>query len=281
MKNKKILKLSIVGRTNAGKSTLINTLIGETISIQNKKINTTKDLIIGIKNYDNLQLIFYDTPGSNFLKSIHIDQKHLKINLWQGIDHSDLIIYLVDSKNIRINYLISQLKKLSELNKKIIITFNKIDLISQKNLLPIIDKIKKELNIDSYFAVSAKFDRGINDLLKYISKFANNSNWIFNNDEISNKDDVYITNECTRNALLTFLHKEIPYNITIVNKTYKYLKNGDLKIKQLLKINELRYKKIILGKNGEKIKLIREFSQKEISKILKIKTHLYIEIMKA
>ena len=256
MKNKKILKLSIVGRTNAGKSTLINTLIGETISIQNKKINTTKDLIIGIKNYDNLQLIFYDTPGSNFLKSIHIDQKHLKINLWQGIDHSDLIIYLVDSKNIRINYLISQLKKLSELNKKIIITFNKIDLISQKNLLPIIDKIKKELNIDSYFAVSAKFDRGINDLLKYISKFANNSNWIFNNDEISNKDDVYITNECTRNALLTFLHKEIPYNITIVNKTYKYLKNGDLKIKQLLKINELRYKKIILGKNGEKINLI-------------------------
>ena len=100
----------------------------------------------------------------------------------------------------------------------------------------------------------------------------------FLTNQISNKDDVFITNECTRNAVLTYLHKELPYNINIVNQYYKHLKNGDLKIKQKLIINNLRYRKIILGKEGEKIKKIRELSQNQISKILDCKTHLYLEV---
>ena len=275
--HQKLLKISLVGKTNAGKSTLLNKIIGETVSIINKKINTTQELIKGIINISNIQIIFYDTPGLNILK--HKDKLHKKIrvNLWQAIEESDIILYILDSKKIHFNELEEHL---NQLNKKIVFVFNKIDLIEKDKLLPIIKKLDKNFKIKSFFNISAKYNLGINNLLDYLKKFSKESKWLFLEDQISNKDDIFITNECTRNAILTYLHQELPYNINIINQYYKYLKNGDLKIKQKLIINNLRYRKIILGKKGEKIKMIREFSQKQISKILNCKTHLYLEVIR-
>ena len=275
----KILKIAIVGRTNAGKSTLINSIVGEKISIQNKKINTTQDLIIGIRNIKKTQLLFYDTPGSNFLKSLNIQSKKLKTNLWNGIDESDLVLYLLDSKVFNLKFLFDQLDKLLEINKKIIIIFNKVDLIASKKLLPIISQVDKKYQIESFFMISAKKNIGIDDLLIYLQKFSYLSKWIYNEDEISNKDDNFIISELLRETILTYLHKEIPYNIDIKTTKYKVLKNQDIKIKQKILINEKRYKKIILGKKGEMIKNIREDCQKKMSIILKSKVHLYLEII--
>ena len=275
----KILKTAIVGKTNAGKSTLINNIIGEKISIQNKKINTTQDLIIGIKNIDKTQILFYDTPGSNFLKSLNIQSKNLKKNLWSGIEDSDIVLYLVDSKTINLSFLFDQLEKIKEVKKKVILVFNKIDLIESKNLLPIIKKINDKYQIESFFNISAKNSIGVLDLLNYLLNFAYVSSWIYHEDEITNKDDKFILNELLRETLLTYLHKEIPYNLIINTSTYKVLKNNHIKIKQKIIINEKRYKKIILGKKGEMIKAIREDSQKKMSTILKAKVHLYLEII--
>ena len=91
----KLIKVALIGKTNAGKSTFINSLVGEKISIINKKINTTQESILGIKNLLNTQIIFYDTPGSNFLKTTNLSQKKLKTNLWQSIDSVDFLIYMV------------------------------------------------------------------------------------------------------------------------------------------------------------------------------------------
>ena len=276
---KKLLKICIVGKTNAGKSTLLNSLVGETVSISNKKINTTEDLIIGLVNLKNNQLIFYDTPGINNLKKNTNFKMNFKRNLWQGLNKSDLIIYLIDIKNYYKDEIKNHILKLNETKKDIIIIFNKNDLIDKKTILPKIKELDCELKVDSYFSISAKKKLGIDNLKTYLIKKTYFSEWIFNNNEITNKDDIFISNECTRSMILSLLNKEVPYNIEIINKTFKYLRNSELKIKQEIKISNNRYKKIILGKKGEKIKEIRTKSQKFISKILKTKVHLYINLV--
>tara|TARA_A100001011_G_C14310397_1_gene845265 strand:- start:516 stop:1373 length:858 start_codon:yes stop_codon:yes gene_type:complete len=276
---KKLLKISLIGKTNAGKSTLINNFVGETISITNKKINTTEDLIEGVINIENTQLIFYDTPGFNLIKDTNKKNYKLKKNLWEGINNSDLILYIIDSTKFKFEETLIYCKKLSELNKDIIIIFNKNDLIDKKKILPNIQIIDKEFKITSFFSISAKYKLGIDYLKKYLLKKSYQSEWFYKNDAVTNKDDLFITNECTRNSILTVLHKEIPYNIKINNKEFKKLKNGDLKIKQEIQINNSRYKKIILGKKGSKIKEIRVRSQSHMSKILKNKVHLYINVI--
>ena len=276
---KKLLKICIVGKTNAGKSTLLNSLVGETVSISNKKINTTEDLIIGLVNLKNNQLIFYDTPGINNLKKNTNFKMNFKRNLWQGLNKSDLIIYLIDIKNYYKDEIKNHILKLNETKKDIIIIFNKNDLIDKKTILPKIKELDCELKVDSYFSISAKKKLGIDNLKTYLIKKTYFSEWIFNNNEITNKDDIFISNECTRSMMLSLLNKEVPYNIEISNKTFKYLRKNELKIKQEIKISNNRYKKIILGKKGEKIKEIRTKSQKFISKILKTKVHLYINLV--
>ena len=276
---KKLLKICIVGKTNAGKSTLLNSVVGETVSISNKKINTTEDLIIGLVNFKNNQLIFYDTPGINNLKKNTNFKMNFKRNLWQGLNESDLIIYLIDSKNYNKDEIINHILKLKEIKKEIIIIFNKNDLINKRNILPKIKELDSELMIDSFFSISARKKLGIENLKTYLIKKTYFSEWIFKNNEITNKDDIFMSNECTRSMMLSLLNKEIPYNIEISNITFKYLRKNELKIKQEIRISNNRYKKIILGKNGEKIKEIRTKSQKFISKILKTKVHLYINLV--
>ena len=278
MKTKK-LRISLVGRTNAGKSTLINRIVGEKISIQNKKINTTQDTIIGIRNIKESQLLFYDTPGSNFLKNLDSQSKKLKKNLWNGIDESDLILYLIDASSINTKFLFEQLEKINETKKKIIVAFNKTDLILNKKLLPIITKISNQFKVESFFTISAKKNIGIDDILKFLKKYTYPSKWEYLNDEITNKDDKFFLSELLRETLLTYLHKEIPYNISIRTTNFKELSKSDIKIKQKILINEKRYKKIILGKKGSMIKKIREECQKKIKNVFKKNIHLYIELI--
>ena len=133
--------------------------------------------------------------------------------------------------------------------------------------------------IDEFFHISAKYNRGLDLIKKYLVTKSKNSKWKHEFNEISNKSDIFISNECTRNALLKYLHKEIPYNIAVKSKLFKIINKKNIKIKQLIEINNLRYKSIILGKKGQTIKRIRESSQKEIEEIFHSKIHLYLEVI--
>jgi len=152
-------------------------------------------------------------------------------------------------------------------------------LISKKKLLPIISEINNKCKIESFFTLSAKKNIGIEELLTELIKYAYSSKWIYSEDEVTNKDDKFILSELLRETILTYLHKEIPYNINIVTSHYKILKHSEVKIKQKIYISEKRYKKIILGKNGTMIKKIRENCQKKIKKIFRKKIHLYLELI--
>ena len=275
---KKLIKVALVGKTNAGKSTLVNSFVGEKISIINKKINTTQDLILGILNIDTTQIIFYDTPGSNFLKTSNLLQKKNKTHIWSAIDQVNLILYIIDSSKYNYQNIESDINKISEVNKSIILVFNKIDLIENEKILFYINELKKINYIESFFNISAKYNKGITNLSNYLTTKSITQEWLYKNDEITNKDDIFITNECTRNAILEFLHQEIPYNIKVRSLVFKYLKNHDLKIKQSIELQNDRYKPIILGKKGSTIKRIRESSQNAIHKILNCKVHLYLQV---
>lgn len=275
---KKLIKVALVGKTNAGKSTLVNSFVGEKISIINKKINTTQDLILGILNIDTTQIIFYDTPGSNFLKTSNLLQKKIKTHIWSAIDQVNLILYIIDSSKYNYQNIESDINKISEVNKSIILVFNKIDLIENEKILFYINELKKINFIESFFNISAKYNKGITNLSNYLRTKSITQEWLYKNDEITNKDDIFITNECTRNAILEFLHQEIPYNIKVRSLVFKYLKNHDLKIKQSIELQNERYKPIILGKKGNTIKRIRENSQNAIHKILNCKVHLYLQV---
>ena len=274
----KLIKVALIGKTNAGKSTLLNTIVGEEISIINKKINTTQEFITGIKNLDNVQIIFFDTPGSNFLKTNSLLQKKLKTNIWQAIDSSDLLIYLIDVLKYNFKEIEKDILKLSEVSKPILFIFNKIDLIESKKVLFFINELKNNNNIKEFFLISAKKNHGISFFLDYLSSKSFEKDWIYKENEITDKDDIFISNECTRNAILEYLHQEIPYNVKIINNAYKQLNDNELKIKQSILLYNKRYKPIILGKRGINIKRIREKSQSDIKNILNCKVHLYLQV---
>ena len=279
MKNKTI-KIAIIGRTNAGKSTFINSLIGEKISIENKKINTTRELTAGIINISNTQIIFYDTPGFIFSKkNINVfDNLNNKGEFLDIIPNVNFVLFLIDVNKFNFNDISKDLQILKKFNENLIVVFNKIDKVKKELILSYIDKLNSLKVIKDFFNISAKYNKGITQFKKYLINKAKIGNWVYSPNVITDKGDIFISNECTRNAILKYLHKEIPYNINIKNKLFKILNNKNIKIKQLIEIKNSRYKSIILGKNGENIKRIRESSQKSIENILNSKIHLYLEI---
>ena len=276
----KLIKIALIGNTNAGKSTLINSMVSKTVSIINKKINTTQNTIKGIVNSNDTQIILYDTPGSNFLKSSVASQKRFKIDIWTAIEEVDCILYIIDVSKYNYKTICSDINKIYEVRKSIIVIFNKIDLIDNKFILPYIQSLSNLNLIETFFNISAKYRKGLDELSIYIKSKAQHNKWIFDKGEISNKDNIFMANECTRNAILKYLHQEIPYNIVVRNLLFKSLNKKEIKIKQSIDLINMRYKPIILGKNGKTIKKIRESSQKEITNILQSKIHLYLQVNK-
>ena len=167
-------------------------------------------------------------------------QKLQYTNILETIENCDLIFFFIDIFNYNLKTNLYYLKLLKKNNKPIIVIFNKIDLIQKELILSYIDQLNSSKLVDDFFNISAKYDKNFNFIFKYLIKRSNVGLWENNNDEITNKSDEFISAECTRNAILKYLHKEIPYNISVKNKQFKFLKNKNIKIKQFIEIETLR-----------------------------------------
>lgn len=269
-------RIIIIGSTNVGKSTLINQIIGKKISITSHKINTTQKNIVGIYTNKNIQYEIIDSPG--FLNICKKTIKKIANNIYRLIDSINLIIFLVS------NFKWSEseakvLKFLQKNNYEYVFAINKIDLIKKKSLLlPYINNLKKNSNNKNIFLISAKKGIYIENLLNFIKKKIPVENHRYKNKEISKNNKKFFISEIIRGELINILNKEIPYNISV--NIYKILTVNKYEdtIYGFIIITKKKYKKIIIGCQGQKIKLCGIRSRIKLEKYFNKKIHLKLWI---
>ncbi|QJC30364.1 GTPase Era [Enterobacteriaceae endosymbiont of Neohaemonia nigricornis] len=258
-------RVFIIGRSNVGKSTLLNALIGEKISIISHKINTTNHNILGIYNNKNYQIEYIDTPGNIY------DRKHIVQLLKQQL--FDFILFILDRKHwSSIEDNIMNIINVTHIPTIIII--NKIDLILNKNiLLSHISILQKKISFIALFMVSAKNNLYTKHINLFICKQLPLKKHLYPATYLTNQTPELIIIDIIREKLLLYLHKEIPYLIDIKLNNVNYINNlpNFKTVEGMLFIKKKQHKKIIIGKNGKKIKLITYHTQKNICSFFKRK----------
>ena len=274
---KKLLKALIVGKPNVGKSTLLNSLVGEKVSIVSRKAQTTQRNTTGVITKDNSQLIFFDTPGLNKIeKNIRIYETFKTV-----AENVDVLIYMVDNtkKSQSIddqfrNWLNNNENKF----KKKILIINKIDCIEKVNLFEITKKINGVVNFDETFFISLSKKSGMERFLNWVEKQAYSNEWLFQQTYKSNISKKNFLSELTREKVFEYIHEEIPYNLEIKTDYIEPSSNKSLKVYQTVWLNKKSYKPIILGKEGKSIKMISVQARLDMQKFLKSKVHLFIRL---
>ena len=274
---KKLLKALIVGKPNVGKSTLLNSLVGEKVSIVSRKAQTTQRNTTGVITKDNSQLIFFDTPGLNKIeKNIRISETFKTV-----AENVDVLIYMVDntkkSQSIDDQFRNWLNNNENKFRKKILI-INKIDCIEKVNLFEITKKINSVINFDETFFISLSKKSGMERFLNWVEKQAYSNEWLFQQTYKSNISKKKFLSELTREKVFEYIHEEIPYNLEIKTDYIEPSSNKSLKVYQTIWLNKKSYKPIILGKEGKSIKMISVQARLDMQKFLKSKVHLFIRL---
>lgn len=269
--------VSIVGEPNAGKSTLLNNLVGLDISIVTHKAQTTRKNVKGVIVHDNYQIIFVDTPGvfrpSNKLDNIFVNQ------VWKGINDSDIISLIVDGNKGLTENLKTLLKKFKNINnKRKILLINKIDISENKKILDISRTLNDAFEFDKTFMISAKKKYGLNDFKFWIMSNLSKGPWLFPSDQVSDISNKKILTEITRKKIFELVHEELPYQIFVKHEKWSEFKNGTVKVEQLIIVANKRHKAVLLGKGGRNIKLISMSSRKDIKDFLGKEVHLFLRV---
>ncbi|WP_341752815.1 MULTISPECIES: GTPase Era [unclassified Candidatus Tisiphia] len=269
----KTISLSIIGKPNAGKSSLLNKLIGQKISIVTPKVQTTRSIITGIVTIKDTQLIILDTPGI-FEPKKQLEKAMVRCS-WSSLHGVDLVLLIIDSTKPMNQFTLQILKKLQTLKINLIFLLNKIDIPSEY-----LEEIENTLNsqfIDSYILkLSVLSGKNVNKLLNYIQSQAKESPWLYEEDDVTNLPMRFLAAEITREQLFLNLHQELPYNLTVQTEMWQENNDKSIKIHQVIVVSRDSYKTIILGKNGCKIKEIGSKARIEMQISFDCKIHLFL-----
>ncbi|MDZ5762340.1 GTPase Era [Candidatus Cyrtobacter comes] len=274
---KSLITVSLVGLPNAGKSTLINKIVGQKISIISPKSQTTRFNIIGIKNVDKCQIIFTDTPG--FKNSKNALEKQMKNFALEAIESSDITCVVIDSCRL-CKYGLDKSHLPNGIQGSIFL-LNKIDKIRDKRvLLPHMKNIGDIYNPLDIFLLSATKSTGIDSFTARLCELSNNNPWMFENDEVTDISQKELAQEITREKLLYRIQDEIPYSVQITTERWEE-QGDDLYINQTIFVNKNSHKAIVIGSGAANIKKIGQDSRAEISKLLdkKVRLFLYVKVL--
>ena len=272
--NRKFATIVLVGEPNSGKSTLLNTLIGEKLSIVTHKVQTTRKTITGIVIRDNCQIVIYDTPGI-FNDPATLLEKKIVGNARHTISENDKIYIVIDSSAINLEHILKLIQIVNKPN--ISLLFNKIDIADAEKLKNLEQELKDK--VSHIFRISALTNEGINELLEFICGDAEESPWLYPEDEITTIPERELAADITREKLFLKLHQELPYSLTVETELWKdQILKGErsVTIHQIIYTKRESHKKIIIGKNGLTIKNIGIRSRTELERTLGCKVNLLL-----
>ena len=270
--------VALIGEPNAGKSTLLNRMVGDKVSIVTHKVQTTRARIRGVAIEGDSQIVFVDTPGL-FRPRRRLDRAMVAA-AWSGAADADVVVVMVEAHRGVTEGVAAMLDGLSERvqGARIALAINKIDRVERSVLLGLAEELNGRFDFVETFMISAEKGYGVDDLKRWLAGEMPESPWLYPEDQIADLPMRMIAAEMTREKLTLRLHQELPYQLTVETEGWEERKDGTVRIDQVVYVARDGHKGIVLGKKGETIKAVSQASRAEMSEFLGRKVHLFLQV---
>ena len=272
---------AVIGAPNAGKSTLVNALVGSKVSIVSPKVQTTRMAVRGVAIKGNTQIVFVDTPGI-FKPRRRLDRAMVQA-AWTGAGDADAILLIVDAQELiaQPNGLAARdtamiVEGLKASNSRAALLINKIDGVKRTDLLPLVEAFNNEGVFDAVFLISALKGDYVSDVADWVAERMHEGPWLYPADQAADIPSRLLAAEITREKIYLRLHDELPYATTVETEKWEERKDGSVKIDQVIFVQREGQKPIVLGKGGATIKKIGELARTEMEEIFARRVHLFL-----
>ncbi|MFM8608680.1 MAG: GTPase Era [Hyphomicrobiales bacterium] len=268
--------VALIGVPNAGKSTLVNALVGAKVSIVSRKVQTTRALVRGIAMVDQTQIIFVDTPGI-FSPKRRLERA-MVTSAWGGAGEADAVGLVIDARKGIDTDVEALLQSLSEWKKPIHLILNKVDLVDPPHLLTLAEMLNQRISFKETFMVSATTGSGVDRVRSHFAALMPEGPWLYPEDQVSDAPMRMLAAEITREKLFERLHDELPYRSTVETDQWQQRKDGSVRIEQTIFVERESQRMIVLGKAGQTIKAIGAASRKDIAEEIETPVHLFLHV---
>ena len=268
--------VAVIGAPNAGKSTLVNQLVGQKVAIVSAKAQTTRARLLGIALEGETQIILVDTPGI-FAPKRRLDRAMVQA-AWEGANAADAILLVVDPIKQRRHELEPLLEALKDRPERKLLVLNKVDASPKEKLLELAQDLSGKVDFAEVFFVSALTGDGVPELKTHLASLMPEGPWHYPEDQVSDASERLLAAEVTREQLYKQLHEELPYDSAVRPESYRQRKDGSIEIHQQIVVGRDSQKPIVLGKRGARIKAIGEAARKELSDMLGVPVHLFLHV---
>lgn len=268
--------VAVIGAPNAGKSTLVNQLVGQKVAITSAKAQTTRARMLGIALKGETQMILVDTPGI-FAPRRRLDRAMVSA-AWEGAEAADAVLLLVDPVKQRRHELEPLLEALATRPERKILVLNKVDAAKKEPLLALAQELSGKVDFADVFFVSALTGDGVPEMKAALAGMMPEGSWMYPEDQVSDASERLLAAEVTREQLYRQLHEELPYDSAVRPESYQQRPDGSLEIHQQIVVGRESQRPIVLGKGGSRIKAIGEAARKELAEMLGVKVHLFLHV---
>ena len=268
--------VAVVGAPNAGKSTLVNALVGQKVAIVSAKAQTTRTRIMGVAIHGEAQILLLDTPGI-FEPKRRLDRAMVAA-AWGGAAEADLIALVIDAETGLSRRIEPMIERLAERREPKILVLNKVDLIRKEALLVLAQQLGERATFEEIFMISAATGDGVGDLKAWLAARMPEGPWHFPEDQVSDVTDRMLAAEITREQLYRQLHQELPYASAVETEKFEERRDGSVAIHQQILVARDTQKAIVLGKGGARIKEIGARAREELADLLGRKVHLFLHV---